>query len=232
MEDSATAPVRRGSRLRHTVLFGLLLITIAAFLCYGVLPEAGQDAKPAWVERLVFWMAETEPAREPDVIFVPTPQAAVDRMLELAELKPGDILYDLGCGDGRIVATAAKKYGVRAVGVDIDPLRVAEARRTVRTNGVAHLVTIRKADIFELDFSEANVVTLYLLPELNVRLMPKLAQLKPGTRIISFEFDMRGAKPQQVVHIDLNKPETPLNERPRVIYRWTVPWEPEEAPPR
>jgi SAM-dependent methyltransferase len=227
MDDSVPAPPKRHVRLRSTVVFGLLLITIAAFLCYGQLPEPGQERKPAWVERWVFWMEATEPEREPDVIFVPTPQEAVDRMLEVADIKPGDVLYDLGCGDGRIVATAARKYGIRAVGVDIDPLRVAEARRTVRTNGVSHLVTIRKADIFELDFSEATVVTLYLLPELNVRLMPKLAQLKPGTRIISFEFDMRGAKPQQLVEIDLNKPGASLPEPPRRIYRWTVPWEPE-----
>ena len=95
-------------------------------------------------------------------------------MLELAEVKEGDVVYDLGCGDGRIVVTAAKKYGVKAIGFDIDPKRIEEARANVKANGVEHLVTIRQADIFELDLREATVVTLYLLPKLNVRLMPQL----------------------------------------------------------
>jgi ubiquinone/menaquinone biosynthesis C-methylase UbiE len=161
------------------------------------------------------------PNREPDVIFVPTPQPAVDKMLEMAEIKPGDIVYDLGCGDGRIVVTAAKKYGVKAVGVDIDPERIKESQENVRTNKVEKLVTIRHADIFELDFSEATVVTLYLLPSLNVKLMPKLARLKPGTRIVSYEFDMRGAKPKEVVRQDFGRGYE------ATIYKWVVPWEPE-----
>src|SRR5262249_7784755 len=123
------------------------------------------------------------PARKPDVIYVPTPQEVVDRMLELAEVVEGDVPYDLGCGDGRIVVTAAKRYGVKAVGFDIDPKRVAEARENVRKNGVGHLVTIRQQDIFTADFRDATVVTLFLLPNLNLRLRPKLAALRPGTRI-------------------------------------------------
>ncbi len=161
--------------------------------------------------------------KKPDVIFVPTPQAVVDKMLEMAEIKPGDILYDLGCGDGRIVVTAAKKYGVRATGVDIDPRRVQESLENVRTNKVGHLVTIKEADIFELDFSDATVVTLYLLPELNVRLMPKLAKLKPGTRIVSNDFDMHGAKPKEIVHVQADYYDN--SGREHTIYKWTVPWE-------
>jgi ribosomal protein L11 methylase PrmA len=134
----------------------------------------------------------------------------------------------LGCGDGRIVVTAAKKYGVKAVGVDIDPARVKDAIENVRTNGVAHLVTIRHADIFDLDFSEATVVTLYLLPALNVRLMPKLAKLKPGTRIVSNDFDMKGAKPKEVVVMSGYYDDPAFAEIQRSLYKWVVPWEPEK----
>ena len=143
------------------------------------------------------------PTREPDVIYVPTPQPVVDKMLELAEVKKGDVVYDLGCGDGRIVVTAAKKYGVKAVGFDINPERIKEARENVKANHVEKLVTIKQADIFTLDLREATVVTLYLLPSLNVKLMPQLEKLKPGARIVSHDFDMRGAKPVQVVTVDV-----------------------------
>lgn len=165
--------------------------------------------------------AEEAPTREPDVIFVPTPQPVVDKMLELAEIKEGDVIYDLGCGDGRIVVTAAKKYGVKAYGFDINPERVKESRENVKKNGVEDLVTIKQADIFELDLSEANVVTLYLLPSLNVKLMPQLEKLKPGSRIVSHDFDMRGAKPEKVVTL------TPEGGYEHEIYLWTVPWEKE-----
>ncbi|MFO7177361.1 MAG: methyltransferase domain-containing protein [Pseudomonadota bacterium] len=141
------------------------------------------------------------PSRRPDVIYVPTPQKVVDRMLELAKVKQSDLVYDLGCGDGRIVVTAAKRFGARAVGFDIDPVRVAEARENVRKNGVEHLVTIEQKDIFTLDLSPADVVTLYLLPELNVKLVPQLEKLKPGARIVSHDFDMRGVTPVQRVRV-------------------------------
>jgi SAM-dependent methyltransferase len=224
------APSQQKSRfrwLRREVLWGALLLAAAAYFSYGPLPEDGDEPKPAPLERLWFRLTDSPAPRGPDVIFVPTPQAAVDRMLELAELKPGDVLYDLGCGDGRFVINAAKKYGVRAVGVDIDTLRVAESLRNVKANGVENLVTIIHGDIFELDFSEATVVTLYLLPELNVRLMPKLAQLRPGTRILSFDFDMRGAKPEVAEQIHQSHSEDSRMHYPRWIFKWTVPWEPE-----
>jgi SAM-dependent methyltransferase len=179
--------------------------------------------------------APSAPAREPDVIFVPTPMPVVEKMLELAEIKPGDVVYDLGCGDGRIVVTAAKKYGVKAVGFDIDPQRVKEALENVRSNKVEHLVTIKQADIFTLDLSEATVVTLYLLPELNVRLMPQLAKMKPGSRIVSHDFDMRGAKPVLVYRMNIDPPtgrevtdrESRFEYGSHTIYKWVVPWEPE-----
>ena len=140
-------------------------------------------------------------ARTPDVIYVPTPQPIVDKMLELAKVKKTDVVYDLGCGDGRIVVTAAKKYGVKAFGFDIDPERVAEAKENVIKNKVEHLVTIEQKDIFTLDLSPANVVTLYLLPRLNVKLIPQLEKLKKGSRIVSHDFDMDGVKP--ITHLTL-----------------------------
>jgi predicted RNA methylase len=107
--------------------------------------------------------------QQPDVVFVPTPQDVVDEMLKLADVRQGDVLYDLGSGDGRIAVTAAKRYGIRAYGIDIDPERIAEANENARKNGVAHLVQFRQEDLFKADFHEATVVTLYLLPELNVK---------------------------------------------------------------
>ena len=157
--------------------------------------------------------AGSEPKRTPDVIFVPTPQAAVEKMLELAEVKKGDVVYDLGCGDGRIVVTAAKKFGAKGIGIDIDPQRIAESKENVRTNGVEKLVTIKNADIFEEDFRDANVITLYLLPSLNVKLIPQFDKLKPGTRIVSYQFNMDGVKPK----------ETYTGNGSYTIYKWVTP---------
>jgi len=157
--------------------------------------------------------------RRPDVVYVPTPEPVVDKMLELARVKQTDVLYDLGCGDGRIVVTAAKRYGVKAVGYDIDPVRVAEARTNVKKNQVEHLVTIEQRDIFTLDLSQADVITLYLLPRLNVRLIPQLDKLKPGSRIVSHDFDMAGVVPEKHIQMSAGTParmhqiflfETPL----------------------
>ena len=154
--------------------------------------------------------AETQ---HPDVIFVPTPQEVVDKMLELAKVGKGDVLYDLGSGDGRIPVTAALRYGIRATGIDIDPQRIAEANDNAKKNGVSHLVRFRQEDLFKTKFSDATVVTLYLLPDLNVKLRPRLlAELKPGTRIVSHQFDMGTWKPER--KLELNG---------RTIYLWTVP---------
>jgi uncharacterized protein (TIGR03000 family) len=158
----------------------------------------------------------------PDVIYVPTPQAVVDRMLQMAEVKKGDVVYDLGCGDGRIVVNAAKKYGCKAVGYDIDPDRVKEALANVRKAGVGDLVTIKEEDIFKQDLSKASVVTLYLLPELNVRLIPQLEKLKPGSRIVSHDFPMKGVKPKQEVTLDGD------DGREHKIYLWVTPLEKEK----
>jgi endoglucanase len=197
---------------------GALIYALAAFLE----PEPDTAASDADLP--------SEPKR-PDVVYVPTPQRLVDYMLELAEVKPGDVLYDLGCGDGRIVVTAAQRYGVRAEGFDIDPLRIQESLENVRSNRVEHLVSIRQEDIFDLDLREATVVTLYLLPSLNVRLMPQLAQLRPGSRIVSHAFDMEGAKPVQVERVtfgDNDDPEYDYGPVTHTVYKWIVPWETQE----
>ena len=143
------------------------------------------------------------PARIPDVIYVPTPEAVVTAMLEVARVTSNDIVYDLGCGDGRIVIAAAKKYGARGVGIDIDPQRLAEARANARSAGVADRVEFRQEDLFEADIREATVVTLYLLPSLNLKLLPKLQRdLRPGTRLVSHAFDMGDWTPEQHLEVD------------------------------
>jgi cyclopropane fatty-acyl-phospholipid synthase-like methyltransferase len=154
--------------------------------------------------------------REPDVIYLPTPQNVVDKMLELAKVKKSDLVYDLGCGDGRIVVTAAKKFGCKAVGYDINPQRVKESNENVTKSNVGNLVSIKQADIFTLNLSDANVITLYLLPDLNVKLIPQLEKLKPGSRIVSHDFDMEGVEPDQVVKIEDGTTE-------HTIYLWTTP---------
>ncbi|WP_337245002.1 class I SAM-dependent methyltransferase [Luteimonas sp. gir] len=154
------------------------------------------------------------PSREPDVIYVPTPEPVVDAMLNLAKVGEGDVLYDLGSGDGRIPIAAAQRFGVRAVGIDINPVRVREANANAEAAGVTNLVTFKEADLFQEDISEASVVTLYLLQSLNVKLRPKLlAELKPGTRIVSHAFDMA----------DQWTPEVTQEVDGTRIYLWTVP---------
>jgi len=134
--------------------------------------------------------------REPDIYYVPTPKKVVMEMLRMAQVTQNDIVYDLGCGDGRIVITAAKVFGARGVGVDIDPVRIKESNENARKAGVTDRVKFIEQDLFKTDISEATVVSLYLYPELNLRLRPKLfRELRPGTRIVSHEFDMDDWKP-------------------------------------
>ena len=154
------------------------------------------------------------PARQPDVIYVPTPQDVVDAMLNLAQVKSTDVIYDLGSGDGRIPITAAQKYGARGVGIDINPERITEANDNLKKANVGDKVKFLTADLFETDISEATVVTLYLLQSLNEKLRPKLfKELKPGTRVVSHAFSMGDAWP----------PEKTLNLNGRTVYYWTIP---------
>ena len=139
-----------------------------------------------------------ERKRQPDVPYVPTTEEAVRAMLKLADVKKADIVYDLGCGDGRIVIAAAKTYGARGVGIDIDPDRIQEARENAKKAGVENLVRFEENDLFQANFREATVVTLFLLPSINLKLRPKLLQnLKPGTRVVSNTFDMGTWRPEK-----------------------------------
>ncbi len=208
----------------------LLLLLASAVLSAGTPPAAAPGPAPekssaapeAW---------PVVPERKPDVIYVPTPRKVVEEMLRMAELRPDDVVYDLGCGDGRIVIAAAQLRGVKAVGYDIDPERVKEARANVRAAGVEHLVRIEQADVFTLDLTGASVITLYLLPQLNVRLMPQLARLRPGSRILSHNFDMRGAKPVEVRHVTVEPGGDGDffvdEDGNHTVYKWVVPWEPD-----
>jgi SAM-dependent methyltransferase len=207
------------------ILLRAVALMAAAAFSVPVIRAADQAGK-ASVPAAPTSASPMPPLREPDVIYLPTPQEVVDKMLELAEVKKGDVVYDLGCGDGRIVVTAAKKYGVKAIGFDINPVRVQESLANVKSNRVEHLVTIRQADIFTLDLREASVVMLYLLPDLNVKLMPQLAKLKPGSRIVSHDFEMAGAKPVRIVEFKANG-ENDDGHSEHTLYKWIVPWEPE-----
>jgi tRNA G37 N-methylase Trm5 len=130
------------------------------------------------------------------VPYVPTPQEVVERMLEMAQVKKGDIVYDLGSGDGRIVITAAQKYGVRAIGFEIDPVRITESRENIKKAGVGHLAEIRQQDIRTVDLAPATVLTMYLLPEVNLMIRPHIwKQMKPGSRVVSHDFDMGDWQP-------------------------------------
>jgi uncharacterized protein (TIGR03000 family) len=154
--------------------------------------------------------------REPDVIYVPTPQEAVEAMLKLAKVTDKDVVWDLGCGDGRIPVTAAKIYKIKARGFDVDPERIKDSLENVKKNDVGKLVTIEKKDIFTLDLSkEPTVITLYLLPELNVKLLPQLVKLPKGARVVSHAFRMGDIKP--------DAEQTVKTERGEVtIYLWKV----------
>lgn len=199
-----TFPVVAGRRL--------YLRDQSVLLCYDLRADRPALPKPP----------EPVPAdgkdRLPDAIFVPSPQDVVEKMLELAQVQKGDVVVDLGCGDGRFPVTAAKKYGCQAIGYDIDKECVNLALDNVKKNQVGSLVRIEHEDIFKVDLSKADVVTLYLLPTLNVKLIPQLQKLKPGARIISHAFDMKGMRPDKVISFTSKE-----DEIERKIYLWTAP---------
>jgi len=191
--------------LRRFALVVLALMT-------GVAAAAGQG--PLAPATAAPDAQQNPPLRSPDVIYVPTPPEVVQAMLKAAKVGAGDVVYDLGCGDGRIVITAVKDFGAaRGVGIDIDPQRIKEATENLHAAGVGDRVRFLNQDLFETNFSEASVVTLYLLPSLNLKLRPKLLkELKPGTRIVSHAFDMGDWKPEQELDVD-----------GRTVYLWIVP---------
>jgi Methyltransferase domain len=205
-------------------IFNLLILGFSAS-CLALTGCTQQDTNKAQAEpktpSAVQAQDTTPPAtnpaekKTPDVVYVPTPQTVVDKMLEIAKVNKNDFVYDLGSGDGRLVITAAQKFGTQGIGIDIDPERIKEANANAKKAGVSDKVQFLQQDLFKSDFSKATVVTLYLLPELNVKLRPQLfKQLKPGTRIVSHAFDMGDWKPEKVVQVD-----------GRTVYYWTIPKE-------
>src|SRR5688572_2599497 len=182
--------------------FLVLLLALALPACAA--PEAGEPAAQA--------------LRAPDVRYEPTPQRVVRQMLRLAEVGPGDVVYDLGSGDGRIPITAAREFGARGVGIEIDPELVRRSEANARAAGVADRVAFLHADLFEADFSDATVVTLFLYPDVNLRLRPRLlAELKPGTRVVSYWHDMGDWRPERID-----------SARRATIYLWRIPPRPRE----
>lgn len=172
---------------------------------------------PAILIAPVFAQSTPAPAaaaapRAPDVVYVPTPDEVVEAMLKVAGVSSKDVLYDLGSGDGRIPITAAKKFGTRGLGIDIDPQRIEEANANLKKAGVGDKVRFIQGDLFQLDLSKATVITLYLLPTLNMKLRPSLLKLKPGTRIVSHDFDMGDWKPEKTLHV-----------AGKTVYFWRVP---------
>jgi trans-aconitate methyltransferase len=155
---------------------------------------------------------------KPDIGFIPTPPAVLEGMLDLLQVTPQDVLYDLGCGDGRILITAAQRFGAHGVGIDVDRDRIQEATTQAILAGVSDRVTFQHQNLYESDFSPATIVILYLLTHLNLKLKPQLLdQLKPGTRIVSHDFDMGDWIPDQVIQIAIEADEI------ATLYYWVVP---------
>jgi SAM-dependent methyltransferase len=170
--------------------------------------------------RVVERKTDASPLPQPvvDAPFITTPDNIVDKMLELAQVRNDDLVYDLGCGDGRIVVAAAKKYGCRAVGFDIDPERVQESLDNVRKNQVENLVSIQEEDIYNVDLGKADVVTLYLLPGMNLKLIPQLEKLKPGARIVSHDFDLGSIQPDKILGLFCQE-----DGHQHLLYLWIAP---------
>lgn len=198
------------SEMKYLIIVAFALVLAACGNSRIESSQAQRNAVPA---------VETEPTptpRELDVPYVPTPQPVVDEMLSMAEVTGNDVLYDLGSGDGRIPITAAKRFGTRGVGIDLNPIRVVEARTNANEALVSDKVTFKEGDIFKEDFSEATVVTLYLLPDVNMRLRPELLKMKPGTRIVSHNYDMGDWLPEKSKKMTVGGVD-------HYVYFWRVP---------
>jgi ubiquinone/menaquinone biosynthesis C-methylase UbiE len=169
---------------------------------------------------LLFVLNQSAAWSQEPIPFVPTTMPVVEHMLELAEVRKGDFIYDLGSGDGRILIHAAKKYGARGVGVDLDPQRVAEARENAKQEGVSHLVEFRAEDGTQTDISNATVVTLYMFKWFNNAIRPKLQKLRSGSRIVAHDYDIDGWEPTRVVNLEPGK--DPGIERSHILYLWRV----------
>ncbi len=153
----------------------------------------------------------------PDIAYIPTPTDAIDALLDLAQVGPEDVLYDLGCGDGRVLIRAAQRWGTRGVGIDIDPERLAQTRLALQAAGVESLITLHQQNLYDTDLHAATVVMVYLLPHLNVKLRPRLqSQLRSGARIVSHQFDMGDWQPDRILHL------VP-SEEDSTLYLWVIP---------
>jgi SAM-dependent methyltransferase len=187
-----------------TKLFTPLLPAVAAAIILATLAVAEEPAQ-----------RKKRPVKTPDVVFLGTPEEIADKMVELAEVTPKDVVYDLGCGDGVIVVAAAKK-GAQSVGFDIDPQRIREAEDRIYKNEVTRTAKAVRADMFKQDLSKASVIMLYLIPSLNKKLIPQLEQLKPGSRIVSHDANIPGLKPEKIVTVKGAK-------RMHTLYLWRAP---------
>ncbi len=203
------------------------LVSLLAFVLVGCSADRRETPSPLLLrdaDRQAAPAAPTTGGTKSAVVFVEfvaTPQDVVERMLEMAGVTKSDVLCDLGCGDGRIVVTAAREYGCRAVGYDLDPLRLEETRRNAARHGVSHLVTIERKDVLKADLREATVVTLYLGTEINARLIPQLEKLRPGARIVSHEFALGDIPPDKAVDMVSH-----ADDLKHTIYLWTCPLPP------
>lgn len=173
----------------------------------------------AWV---VMSGASARAQERTEIPYVPSTVPVVSKMLELAGVTKNDFVYDMGCGDGRIVIMAAKKYGARGVGIDLDPVRIAEAKENAIKEGVSHLVEFRAEDGTKTDISKATVVTLYMFKWFNNAISPKLQKLRPGSRVVAHDFDIDDWKPIQVVNLDSQTHGHEGIERPHTLYLWRV----------
>jgi predicted O-methyltransferase YrrM len=218
----ATLLRKQGASLRQVTFVSIVLLVGVLFVTVAVaaLPKYSQQRHA--VVAVAFFATQrpsrkTNPLRKPDVIYYSTPPETVAEMLRMARIKPGDVLYDLGSGDGRIPIAAAKQYGIRAVGIEIDPKLITEAEENAQRANVSTLVSFRNDDMFKTNLRDATVVTLYLSEKINVLLRPKLLrELRPGTRIVSHDFRMGTWKPEHTVRV-------PWGKLYRTVYLWTVP---------
>jgi SAM-dependent methyltransferase len=192
-------------------VFSLLVLCLVCLIRPTKAPqirhaEVGDAAPDSWDQPI------------PEVLFIPTPHDVVVQMLELAKAQEEDVVYDLGCGDGRILVAAAGRFGCRAAGFDIDPRRVKQARENLRKNMVEESARVEEKDLFQVDVRPASIITLYLSPKFNARLIPQLETLKPGSRVVSHQFDMEGVEPEKKLHYRSHE-----DGRIHTLFLWTTP---------
>lgn len=208
LSNGTMAKMRTGNRWAVVTPLVMVAAMVAVLTCSA--SAGGPASKP--------------PKRVPHSVYVPTPHDVVDKMLELVGVKKEDILYDLGSGDGRIVISAAKKYGCKATGYEIDDDRVAESLENVRKAKIGHLVEIKQEDIFTVDLSPASVITCYLLPQMNKRLIPQFQRMKPGSRIVGHDYPIPGAVAEKSYVVTSNE-----DGEKHYIYLYTVPLKVKES---